>query len=386
MEERWRRRVLVPLLGGVVGAGALVAVMLVAPATGRPSGAGAPAAADASPAACTARVGQAPDDPGRAAWFTMRPRTERDGALAGYVLRLAVAGRDALAALDVPPESFAAGPFGESVLVGSDDGTSSKLRLVAPNGCGRVLAIAGEILRRATIDPSGQRLITFRLGRADRTDLGIWTAPIDDETAARQLLPPLATSPELDARFGSTFATDFLWSTDGGRLVVQSCGESQCRFRIVADVGGRTWTLDRDGIGAALALVGNRLIAFSACAGRPCPILAVDIDSGATDELVDADGNATVIPVRSGALLVAELFDGIAIVDLENGRRRTLTLPAFLPGIALAAPGESGGIGLPPGWIALAPDGRLPEPLFGGRLFALELESSRLVSLFGGTR
>src|SRR5688500_2794702 len=108
MEERWRRRVLVPLLGGAVGAGALVTVMLVVAAAGQPGrGTGAPVSAEASPAACTARVGRTPDDPARAAWFTLRSRTERDGALAGYVLRLAVAGRDALAALDVPPESFA---------------------------------------------------------------------------------------------------------------------------------------------------------------------------------------------------------------------------------------------------------------------------------------
>jgi hypothetical protein len=377
---------LVPLLLGGLGAAALVASPAAWPVAPAPPGARALPTAQPAAEPCGPRVGRAPDDPGRAAWFSLRSRIDRDGSLAGYVLRLAVAGRDAVAGLEMPAEAFAAGPFGDAVLVGADDGSTSRVRLVGPNGCARVVASAAEILRRATIDPAGGRLITFRLDRTARTDLGIWSAPIDDTSEAELLLPPLESSPELLERFGPTFATDLLWSLDGSRLVVQSCGESQCRFRIVEPASGRTWTLDPDGLGPALALVGDRLVAFGACAGRPCQIVEVDLASGAQRELAVASGSATVIPTRSGALLVAERVDGLAIVDLASGRQRSIVLPALLPGIALAVAGELGGVALPPGWIALAPDGRLPEPLIGGRLFAFDLESSRLVTLFGGNR
>ena len=167
---------------------------------------------------------------------------------------------------------------------------------------------------------------------------------------------------------------------------MQSCGESQCRFRVVRPTTGETWTRDENGIGEALGLAGDRLVAFAACGGRPCPILGIDLASGEREVLLESSGAAAMVQMTPGAVLVAERIDGLAIHDLATGMVRTISLPAVLAGVRLASPGRSGATALPPGWIALAPDGVVPEPLRGGRLFAFDLATSRLVTLFGGDR
>ena len=382
MKERLRRVLAIALLLGV----AALAVVAALPRAVPPDDVGARVTPTPTAAACYPRPGGAPEDPGRSAWFTLRERLGSDGALNGYVARLGTAGSTAMTAVELPPEAFASGPLGEVVLVGSDDGSESTLRLVAPRGCTRAVATASTILRRATVDVTHGQLITFRLNRADRGDLGVWTQALDGTDEAVPLLPPLDLSDEALARFGPTFSTELLWSPDGDRLVVQSCGESQCRFRVVRPTTGETWTRDENGIGEALGLAGDRLVAFAACGGRPCPILAIDLASGEHEVLLESSGAAAMVQMTPGAVLVAERIDGLAIHDLATGMVRTISLPAVLAGVRLAAPGRSGATALPPGWIALAPDGAVPEPLRGGRLFAFDLATSRLVTLFGGDR
>jgi hypothetical protein len=55
------------------------------------------------------------------AWFQLDERADSRAALVGYTLRVG-SGPQAWGAMSLPPESFAAGPFGGVVLVGSDDG------------------------------------------------------------------------------------------------------------------------------------------------------------------------------------------------------------------------------------------------------------------------
>ena len=379
MEVRWRGRLLVPLVLAAACGGVLAAL----PAGGQTASPGALLPVATPVADCFAPATAQAADPARSPWFTVRPREDSRGALMGHVLRLA--GRGALAGIELPPESFGAGPFGESVLVGADDGRASTVRLVSPaSGCDRVLIHSDQLVRRATIDRARRLLITFRLDRAQRTDQGVWAAPLDAPDTAQVLLPPLPMSDDDLARFGPTFATDLLWSQNGERLVVQSCGEWQCRFRIVEPASGQTWTLAGDGLGDAIGLDGDHLVTSAACGGMPCPVVRTDIATGEQVELVEAAGPATMTRLRGDPVVAADLVDGLAIVDLATGAARTLMLPATIPGLRLAVGGGSGGLGLPPGWIGLAAEGRLPEPLRGGRAFAFDLDSTRLVSLLGG--
>ncbi len=57
-------------------------------------------------------------------------------------------------ALDLPAESFAAGPVRGQVLVGSDDGVRSTLRLIdVGRGCATAVGTSTDVIRRAIIAP-----------------------------------------------------------------------------------------------------------------------------------------------------------------------------------------------------------------------------------------
>ena len=133
-------------------------------------------------------------------------------------------------ALDLDAESFAAGPFGGTTLIGSDDGRRSRLSLVdAARGCAWPLVASRDVIRTATLAPDGTSLFEFRVDRQTRADLGVWRRALDGSAAPARVLAPIAA----DARFGPTWTTDLVWSEDGGTLAVQSCGEISCRVRIL---------------------------------------------------------------------------------------------------------------------------------------------------------
>ena len=171
----------------------------------------------------------------REAWFRLDPDLNDDGALRGQRLLLGL-GRDRVAKrVDLPAESFVAGPFGRVVIVGSDDGAASRIEAVdVASGCTWAIAAERDVIRRATVDRTGAWIHEARVERSTRADLGIWRRPIDGHETARQVLPPLPA----DARFGRTFSTEFTWDVAGDRLAVQSCGEVACRMRIIGSAGG----------------------------------------------------------------------------------------------------------------------------------------------------
>ena len=82
--------------------------------------------------------------------FVIRPLLDGSGALAGQRLELGTARREALR-LELPAESFAAGPFGRTILVGSDDGRRSTLRAGRPAPA-RILRGRPGSSRRGTAD------------------------------------------------------------------------------------------------------------------------------------------------------------------------------------------------------------------------------------------
>ena len=71
-------------------------------------------------------------------WFTLDPRLDAAGALAGQRLHPGT-GRDRVRFVELPAESAAAGPFGRLVLVAADDGRRSEVTLRADRRrCGQV--------------------------------------------------------------------------------------------------------------------------------------------------------------------------------------------------------------------------------------------------------
>lgn len=294
------------------------------------------------------------------AWFRLEPSLDRDGALQGQRLALGMDGDRSSQIMDLPPESFAAGPFGRIVLVGSDDGSTSRLEAInVAAGCSWALAEETDVIRRATIDPAGETIYETRVDRATRADLGAWARALDGATPARRILDPLGA----DDRFGRTFSTEFAWDVSGGKLGVQSCGESACRTRVMDPAGGTRQTVAEPDLGTLVGLEGDVLVTYAACPGFPCPIVAVNLATGTRKLLTERGAVAIVITTPDGPRLVYEHFDdsGIALrsVALDGSSPSDLgPLPDGLrlhaiPGIAEAA------TRVPSGWVLLASNGRL---------------------------
>ena len=358
METRWVRWV----GPGVVALAAVASLGSAAAGAGPQSWAPPPCdPASGGPAArAAAATPAALGDLRLAPWYRLDPVLDRAGALQGQRLALGTDGARGSAFLDLPPESFAAGPFGGLVLVGRDDGKSSRLSAVDVVGaCAYALAEETDVIRRATIDRTGTTLYEMRVDRSTRADLGIWSRPVDGTGPAVRILDPIPS----DDRFGRTFTTELTWDLAGDRLAVQSCGEAACRVRVYDPRGGPTRTVDDPELGMLVGVDGDQLAVYRACPGLPCPILDVDLRNGDRQVLVDAAAAAAIVATDDGSRLVYEssgdpavslrsmALDGSALTDLgplSDGLR----LQA-VPPVADAA------TRVPAGWVLVTPDGRL---------------------------
>jgi hypothetical protein len=292
----------------------------------------------------------------------MDPRLDRAGALAGQRLAVGLDGDRFSRIMDLPPESFAAGPFGRIILVGTDDGATSRLRAIDVAGaCAWDIGAESDVIRRATIDPAGTSIYEMRVDRATRDDLGVWSRPLDGSLPAAPFLEPIA----VDERFGPTFTTEFAWELSGAALAVQSCGEVACRTRVVDPAGGSPRAVEEPDLGALVGLDGDRLVTYAACPGLPCPIVSTDLASGARTVLADQAAIAAIVATSDGPRLVHETFDGPTIalrsVALDGSQARGLG--AIPEGLRLHATPEIAGTSTrnPSGWVLLSPEGRLPD-------------------------
>jgi len=322
----------------------------------------------------------APPDPAAIAgepWFRADPRLDGDGALDGQRLTVGRRGRGAPATISLPPESFAAGPFGDLILVGEDDGVASRLSTFdAGAGCGSPVDSTTDVIRRATVSPDGSTLYEARVARHDRTDLGIWSRPLDGSVSARRVLP----APSEDGRFGRTWSTELAWSAEGDRLVVQSCGETACRTRLFDPSDGSTDLVDDPSLGVLAGVADGRVIAHGACRGFPCPLVATHVASGARQVLAEASGPAVVVSVPGAVRIVHETAgaDGRRLRAVASDGSGSTDLGPIPAGLGL---GWGSGLRLPPGWVLLAPDGRLPLTAMDPRLTLRRIADGRSVLL-----
>jgi hypothetical protein len=302
-----------------------------------------------------------------AVWYRIDPRLDRSGVLQGQRLAFGTDGARASRALDLPPESFAAGPFGRLVLIGRDDGVMSRLAAVdVAAGCTFDLAAESDVIRRATIDAAAATIYEMRVDRTTRADLGIWSRPFDGSRPATRVLDPI----DPDERFGPTFTTEFAWDAAGHRLAIQSCGEAACRVRVLDTTSGLVRLVGDPDLGTLVALDNDRLVTYQACPGWPCPIVAIDVDTGQRQVLADAAAASVVVSTTDGPRLVHEVLDasgvGLRSVALDGSVSNDLgRLPdgLRLEGSPLATDTATR---VPDGWVLVTPDGRLsaagPEP------------------------
>lgn len=366
VESRWLRWI-GPGVVALVAVGSIASATLGAgvqpwtpSACAGPPGALVAAARDAGPADLAALRGTP--------WFRFDPLLDPGGALRGQRLTFGLDGQRGARAVDLPAESFAAGPYGRIVLAGSDDGASSRLQAIdVASGCAWTIGVERTVIRRATIDPTGATVYETRVDRISRADLGVWQRSIDGVGPARQVLGALAP----DGRFGRTFSTEFSWDLAGDRLAVQACGEVACRTRIISPRGGPVTTLDVPDLGPLIGLDGDMAVTYEACRGLPCPIVSTDLRTGTRQSLAPAAGLAVLLSTAAGARLVHEVDAstgrGLRAVPLDGGSTADLgPIPDDLR-LHPAAIRADAATRLPSGWVLLAPDGRLPADTTSAR-------------------
>jgi hypothetical protein len=355
VEKRWLLRLGAPLVA--FGALGLVASVSAGagdrpwdpPDCGPGTGSTAVAAALARPGAPERLVGEA--------WFRLDPVLDLGGTLAGQRLEVGLHGGGSRH-LDLPPESFAAGPFGRLVLAGSDDGTVSTVRAIdASAGCARLIARESSVVRRAVIDPTGLTVYEFRVDRASRADLGVWRRPLAGGPAERVL-----ASLPADMRFGRTYSTELSWSLEGDRLVVQQCGYTSCRTRLLDPGTGQVSTIARPEFGELVGVADGRVVAYAACHGLPCQILSVEASTGRVALVAEAAGLARLVPTDTGPRVIHEsgldTDRHLRSTDLTGGSAVTVPTPTGDLRLVPASARASADTQLPAGWVLLAPDGR----------------------------
>jgi hypothetical protein len=290
-------------------------------------------------------------------WFRLDPRLDAAGGLSGQHLSVGETARRGERSMDLPVESSASGPFGHVVLVVEDDGRTSRIHaLETTAGCRVALAEGPDVVRRAALDPAAGFVYETRVDRTTRADLGVWRRPLDGSRPAERVLDPLPA----DTRFGITWSTELSWSSDGTRLVVESCGSLACRIRLLDPATGVARLVADPGLGEVVGVDGDTVVTHGACHGLPCPVIATDVETGRHVTLAVAAGLARLASTPAGTRVAYEV-PGIPaqlrIVDLAGRGDLVAELPE---GARLAAgPGRSmAGVLVPDGWLLLARDGR----------------------------
>jgi hypothetical protein len=301
------------------------------------------------PASGTARIG---------AWFRLDPILE-DGVIVGQDVSMGWADRPVPWRIRLEAESFASGPTAGTVVVGTDDGHASTLSLIdLQRGCGWTLGTSADVIRNGVLGPDGA-IVESRVDRRTRADLGVWRRPLDGSAPSR-LLAPLRT----DARFGPTWATDLGWSDDGATLVVASCGEVACRYRLQPLAGGPVAAITDPTLGTVVGLADGRLVTRGACRGLPCPVVSIRPDG--SDRVVLDDAAGLAVLARDDAdrgVVVHELAAGsTSLRSVRPDGRDGRVLPAAPPGLRLVADAAwtGGATEHPPDLLVFAPDGLIP--------------------------
>ncbi len=328
------------------GQGAVGSAMGPAACAGRATDA---VAARVAQAPAAARVGDAPT-------LRLQPVLDRDGALSGQRLVIGRADGTGRRSIELAAESFAAGPFGQVVLVGDDDGIVS--RAIGRRRGRRMLDAAGQLDRRhpdrdtqpgrpIAVRVPGRSRVAGRPGRvaAIRVAGGRAGPARRADPDGRAVRPDMVDLARLERRRPAT-----------GDPVVRGAGMSDAADRPADrcdDDRGRHRP------GPIVGVADGRLVTYLACRGLPCPIVAVDLATGARQILAADGGQAVLVRTEAGPRLVHERGAGpratLRSIALDGtGARELGPLPDGL-GLVGSVDGSQVTAAIPAGWFLLAP-------------------------------
>ena len=281
--------------------------------TPRPAG----ACAGAKPVAAGAQASNG-------AWWKLGDRLDGSGTLVGRTL-FAGSGKTTRLTLELGAESMASGPVGGLVVVSSDDGRFSEVRIVAAaEGCSWLIHRGEEVVRSALIDRATGSILAHLLQRETRADLGTWRiSGMDPEAALGLVLGPLQGQPDL----GPIWATELRIDAAGRTLAVQSCSDLGCVTRVVGLGGTGIAPVLVAGAdqGSIISFTGKRLITWALCAGLPCALQSWDPGTGKHDTLVERAEGAGVTADGGYLLAVVDASSGRAVrVDLAGNAAKRI--------------------------------------------------------------
>ncbi|MBI2762526.1 MAG: hypothetical protein HYX54_02045 [Chloroflexi bacterium] len=319
-------------------------------------------------------------------WFQL----DSTGAtsITGYRLTAGKLGWVGSFTVDLPNPAFAAGPFGDRILYGGDDGNTSEVAALSlVDGTRRVLLTSDQPVWRATLDRDATNLYYVLLDRTTRADLGIWRLRLDGSSKAEMVM----TAPAWVAEIQPATGTEFVWGPAGDVLAVYSCGLGVgCRTRVLDVATGKVRSYDEVPLhGGVIGMTASEYIASENCPGLPCPLFRVDLATGRTTTLVGEAGAGDAVFVRAAAgpllvyqapfvsdyrLLGLNLTTGIT-QQIYSGPTDGPTLVRFL---------GYRSVDLPTDWLVLGPQGELlPLPGALGAPIALRLDDNAQVPLTG---
>jgi hypothetical protein len=290
-----------------------IAVMAIALALSRWQ-AGAEAGGRVTPRPAGVCAGATPVAAGAEAsngtWWKLSDRLDGAGTLVGRTL-FAGSGKTTKLALELDAESMASGPVGGLVVVSSDDGRFSEIRIVAAaEGCSWLIHRGEAVVRSALLDRATGSILAHLLQRETRADLGTWRiSGMDPDAAPGLVLGPLQGQADL----GPIWATELRLDATGRTLAVQSCSDLGCVTRVVALAGTGKAPVLMAGAdqGSIVGFAGRRLVTWALCAGLPCALQAWDPGTG---------GHDTLVVRAEGAGLTADGRYLLAVVDTSTGR------------------------------------------------------------------
>jgi hypothetical protein len=268
----------------------------------------------------------------RGTWWRLEDRLDGNGTLTGRML-FAGNGKTTTLGLALGAESMARGPVGGLIVVASDDGRFSEVRLVsAVEGCSWLVHRTESVVRSALLDASNGTILAHLLQRETRADLGTWRVTgVDPDSTLQVVLGPLA--PRVD--LGPIWVTELRLDAKGRTLAVQSCAEPACVTRIVALDRPQAAPISIEGPdqGSIVGLANGRLFTWEHCPGMPCAIQAWEVGAGKHAALVQRAVGAALTPEGRYLVVVLDASGHAQRIDLATkvGQRIRGIGPGELP-------------------------------------------------------
>ncbi len=306
-------------------------------------------------------------------WFTLTPFHPDEVTLAGFDLKFGAIGNGPF---DIehrygPLESaayqgglpFAAGPFGDIVLYGYWDGSTSEIHALSPeSGADQRLWMGPMIVHDVVTAGRGESTYFLSIDRETRQPAAISRLDPGQPGVAMELAM-LAPGPLDD---GSATHGDLALTPNGDQLVLLDC-PIDCALRWFAADDGRV-------VGMAELAGSWRLIGVSdtaiwlapECGDVPCPLTSVDISTGRTRSIALVCSAAIVLTAGADQTIVSDgasadscVRDDYVLVRFNALGTASVKIAGF-PDRRLGLLDQSNrGFATPQGWVFVGPSGQL---------------------------